>query len=335
MNPLSTLAAQHQQGNHPVFIPGPFLPIQLMHERGLQFIRILRHAEDMSRAALLNFELGFESTVIPYDMNGEAELIGYEVSYHEEVEDNPVYPTIGARWIESADDFEIPADVSAAGRMPEFLKALTLVKDKSDGRGAVGVFVPGPFTLAGQILDPDRMFVMVLKDPAALKAVLVKLSALIIRVRDAYMRAGADYVIIEEGGATTISPKSFESLLLPELNKLFSEKKLPHVLSLTGKSDKYVMYMLQAGPDGIGVDQECNLDTVLETVPEDFPLIAITGSYDMLATATTEEVRASVRACIAKGITMVAPPADIYPPAKIENIQAFIDELRNCPQKST
>jgi len=47
----------------------------------------------------------------------------------------------------------------------------------------------------------------------------------------------------------------------------------------------------------------------------------MTGSYDLLATATAEEVRVSVRACLEKGITMVAPPVDIYPPGKIENIR--------------
>ena len=149
-------------------------------------------------------------------------------------------------------------------------------------------------------------------------------------MRDAYVRAGADYVAIEEGGATGISPKSFENLLLPELKKLFSEKKVPHILSLTGKSDKYIKYMVEAGPDGIGVDQECDLENVVQIVPLGLPLFSITGSYDLLATATAEEVRASARACLEKGITMAVPPADIYPPALIENIQAFVDELRVC-----
>ena len=161
-----------------------------------------------------------------------------------------------------------------------------------------------------------------------MKAILDKLTMLIILMRDAYVQAGADYVVIEEGGATTISPKSFENLIFPELKKLFNEKKVPHVLSLTGKSEKYIKYMVEAGPDGIGVDQECDLDKVLQVVPLGLPLFSMTGSYDLLATATAEEVRASARACLENGITMAAPPADIYPPAKIENIRAFVDELR-------
>lgn len=333
MNRLSALVARHRLGNHPVFAPGPFLPILLMHERDLQFNRVLKHAEDMAAAALLNFELGFEASVVPYDMNVEAEIIGCEVNYHEAVEGNPVYPTIGARWINKTGDFDLPDDVAVAGRLPEIMRAISLIKEKSGGGLAVGGVVPGPFTLAGQVLNPDRMFVMVLKDPDAMMSMLQKLTGLIIMVRDAYVLAGADYVVIKEGGATTISPKSFEHLLLPELKKLFIEKKVPHLLSLAGKSDKYLEYMLAAGPDGIGVDQECDLDKMLKAVPNDFPLLSLVGKYDLLATATVDEVRAAVRSCLEKGITMAAPPADIYPPARTENIRAFVDELRVCPRQ--
>ncbi len=91
--------------------------------------------------------------------------------------------------------------------------------------------------------------------------------------------------------------------------------------------------MLEAGPDGIGVDQECDLDKLSEAVPEGFPLAALAGSYGLMAIATVGEVRAAVRACLEKGITMAAPPADIYPPARIKNIPAFVDELRVCPKQ--
>ena len=67
MNPPTAPAAKYQRGNHPVFAPAPFLSILLIHDRGLRFNRILKHAEDMTAAALLNFELGFETTAVPLD----------------------------------------------------------------------------------------------------------------------------------------------------------------------------------------------------------------------------------------------------------------------------
>ena len=90
--------------------------------------------------------------------------------------------------------------------------------------------------------------------------------------------------------------------------------------------------MLEAGPDGIGVDQECDLDKLLAAVPEGFPLAALAGSYGLLAIATVGEVRAAVRACLEKGITMAAPPADIYPPAKIKNIPRIRGRVEGLPE---
>lgn len=71
------------------------------------------------------------------------------------------------------------------------------------------------------------------------------------------------------------------------------------------------------------------LDAVRSVVPKELPLFSICGAYDLLAKATPEEIRTVVRAWLDQGVTFPVPPADIYPPAKIENILAFVDEARN------
>ena len=54
------------------------------------------------------------------------------------------------------------------------------------------------------------------------------------------------------------------------------------------------------------------------------PLFGECGNYDMMATATPPEITENVHRCLDMGFTTVGPPADIYPPAKIENIEAFV-----------
>jgi uroporphyrinogen-III decarboxylase len=257
-------------------------------------------------------------------MNVEAELIGCPVHYHAEVDGVPVYPTVGERRIERAEDFELPEDLTQGGRVAAVTDAIGRVRQQAAGRGAVGAFVPGPFTLAGQVLDPDRMFVTVLKKPEIMQAVLGKLTDLLIRVRNAYGAAGADFVVVEEGGAGSISPKSFQRLVLPQLKRLFEATAAPHVLHLAGHAERYVPFMLAAGADAIGVDQACDLDRVVGELPAGFPLSATCGAYDMLAAATPAEIQATVRACLDRGVTFAMPPADIYPPARPENIGAFV-----------
>lgn len=325
MTALSKLIAYYQQGDFPVFSAGPLIFIEQISSKGLQFNQMLQDPDEMARAAVSNLELGFEATVLPFDMNIEAEIIGCPVLFHKEAEGMPVYPTVGERWIESADDFELPESVAQTGRLPVITSAIRQVKAKAAAQAAVGAFLPGPFTLAGQIMDPDRMFVKVLKKPKVMQAVLDKLSQLLSLVRDVYTQAGADYIIVEEGGATSISPKAFGTMVLPAINSLLQGKSVPHILSLAGHSERYLPLLLETGADGFGIDQQCDLKQALQSLPDGFPLLATCGTYDMLANSTPEGVQNAVCSCLDTGITQACPPADIYPPAKLENIKAFIE----------
>ncbi|MDZ7582757.1 MAG: uroporphyrinogen decarboxylase family protein [Deltaproteobacteria bacterium] len=332
MTKLIELVDRYRQGPYPVFAAGPFLSIASLRAKNLRFARVLTGAEEMAEAALLNLNLGFESTVVPFDMNVEAELIGCRVNYHEEVDGVPVYPTVGDRWIETADDFHLPANLIEIGRMPAITAAMKTIKQKAGRRAALGAFILGPFTLAGQVLDPDRMFVSVLKKPDSIRDVLAKLAELIARVRRVYVDAGADFIAIEEGGATSISPQVFGRLVLPALNRILADRAVPHILSLAGRSERYIPMLEQTGADGIGVDQECDIGQSLRILPPGFPLLATCGAYDMLANATPAEVRSTVRDCLDRGVLLACPPADIYPPARLENIAAFVEAHRTYPR---
>ena len=267
MNLFYQLMESYQRGLRAVFTPHPFIPLSRMREKSLVFNDILQNEEDMAAAAMLAVEEGFDSTTLPFDMNVEAEILGGEILYHEETEGHPVYPTMGVRTIQTTEDIRIPDNVSETGRMSVILQAIRKAKEDLKDRAGVGAFIPGPFTLAGQVLDPEKMFVMVLKKPEAFAAILERLTDLLCRVRDAYVSAGAEFVTIEEGGATTISPQSFEKLLSPQLTVLLSDKKAPHVLSLTGRSDHFIDLLLACKPDALGVDQECDLASVVERTP--------------------------------------------------------------------
>ena len=62
----------------------------------------------MTEAALMSFEFGFESTVLPFDLNVEAEILGAKVRYHEGFDGHPVYPTIADKPVTTDDDIKIP-----------------------------------------------------------------------------------------------------------------------------------------------------------------------------------------------------------------------------------
>jgi [methyl-Co(III) methanol/glycine betaine-specific corrinoid protein]:coenzyme M methyltransferase len=327
-NRLTALMQKFQRGNRPLFHTGPFLPLARIREQNLRFNDVFRQTETMTAAALMSFELGFESTVVPFDMNVEAEILGAEVRYHDAVDGHPVYPTIEKRPVSDAGDVGLPGDIGACGRLPAILETITAVKSAHGTRGAVGVFMPGPFTLAGQVLQPEKLFVMLLKNPDQAHAILSRLLEVIMALREEYVKIGADFVVVEEGGGAGLSPKLFQSTLLPHLQMIFAEKQIPHIISLIGCGDKFVPFMRACDPDGINLDRTCDVAKARREIPVRIPLFSSCGPHDMLARATPAQIATRVHRRLAAGATTVGPPADIYPPAKPENITAFVEAVR-------
>ena len=81
-------------------------------------------------------------------------------------------------------------------------------------------------------------------------------------------------------------------------------------------------------PTGSPVDKECSVEKAREFLDEPVPLFAACGRYDLLANAMPAEITAKVHRCLDMGFTTVGPPADIYPPARLENITAFVRALK-------
>lgn len=323
-NPLVQLMENYQKGNKPAFHLGPFLPLARIRERGLSFNDILKDSQAMTEAALMSFEFGFESTVLPFDLNVEAEIFGAVVRYHEGFDGHPVYPTIADKPFTTDDHIEIPNALAEKGRMPVILKTIRSIKERAQDKGAVGVFMPGPFTLAGQVMDMDELFLMLLKQPEKIRRILQRLTKFILELKEVYVRAGIDFLMVVEGGGAAVSPKTFRKLLLPCMQDIFKSKKVPQVVSLFGSSDKFVEFMLACDPNGIALDKECSIEKARKLVPESIPLFSGCGGYDMLANATPTAITEKVNHYLDMGFTTVGPPADIYPPARIENIEAFV-----------
>ena len=244
-NPLRQLIHKYQKGERSTFQAMPYLSIARLAEKGVKFNHVLKDQAAMTEAALWNYEFGFESTVLPYDLNVEAEILGAKVTYFDEIEGIPVYPTIAIKPVATADDITMPHDLAKMGRMPVILESIAQVKQKAPDRGAVGVFIPGPFMLAQQVMDLDELYVMVLESPLVVNEILKRLTIFINKMKEVYIDAGADFIVIEDGSATTVSPKVFEELLLPHLKEIFAKKLRrehglrlePHIFSQLNSPD--------------------------------------------------------------------------------------------------
>ena len=137
----------------PCFSGQGTVTVQAIEKMGTQFAKIHNDAELMAGAALTSARMwGLDGLVIPYDMATVAEAMGRGISLYDGAE-GIIYPTVPNKW-KDLDEIDIPENYMSQGRMPVVDKAFDILKSEAPDL-AVGAWVLGPFTLAGQIMELD------------------------------------------------------------------------------------------------------------------------------------------------------------------------------------
>src|SRR5512139_2949130 len=287
----------------------------------------------MAAAAASTYKLfGFECGVAPFDLCIEAEAMGCEINVYAHSEDL-LYPTIKKKLIhnEAELDVVIPSDLTTRGRVPLMLQVIDLLKKDIGSEAAVGTYVLGPFTLAGQIMELNDLLKLSFKKPDKIGKLLDLLADAVIQVAGVYEKAGVDYITVREMGATSdvLSPRVFKSLILPYLKKIFEKLNVPSVLHICGKTNDIVPFMAESGAKAISVDQKNDL---AETRKKLGPKALVFGNYDpynVLVAGTPDLVRQTIKKCMEDGVSAVWPGCDIWPTVPPENMKTMMDEVKN------
>jgi len=289
-------------------------------------------AKMMAAAAASTYKLfGFESAVAPFDLCIEAEALGCEINVYAHSEDL-LYPTIKTKLIHNETEMEIavPSNITTRGRVPLMVEAIKLMKKDVGSETAIGSYVLGPFTLAGQVMELNDLLKLSFKKPDKVGKLLDQLAEVSIQVAGQYEKAGVDYITVREMGATSdvLSPRVFKSLILPYLKKIFATIKVPSVLHICGKTNDIVPFMAESGARAISVDQK---NDVAETRKKLGPKAIIFGNYDpynVLVSGTPDLVRQTMKKCMDDGVSAVWPGCDIWPTVPADNFKTMMDEVR-------
>jgi [methyl-Co(III) methanol-specific corrinoid protein]:coenzyme M methyltransferase len=291
-------------------------------------------ARMMAAAAVSTYKLfGFEGAVAPFDLCIEAEAMGCEINVYAHSEDL-LYPTIKKKLIHNEaelDTIQIPSDLTRRGRVPMMAEVLGLMKKDIGTDAAIGSYVLGPFTLAGQIMELNDLLKLSFKKPDKIGKLLEQMTNVIIQVAGEYQKAGVDFITVREMGATSdvLSPRVFKTLILPYLKRIFEKIAVPSVIHICGKTNDIVPFMVESGAKAISVDQK---NDVGETRKKLGPKALVFGNYDpynVLVAGTPDLVRTTIKKCMDDGVSAVWPGCDIWPTVPAENFKAMMDEVRN------
>ncbi len=302
-----------------------------INKLGYKFAGIHLDAKMMAATAASTYRMfGFECGVVPVDLCVEAEALGCIINVYPHAE-GILYPTIKEKLIhdENEMDVKIPADLADRGRIPLLREAIRLLKADIGNEVAVGSYVLGPFTLAGQIMELNDLLKLSFKKADKVAKLLDVMADAIIVVAKEYEKAGVDYLTVREMGATSdvLSPRVFKNLILPPLQKIMKEIRIYSVLHICGKTNDIAPFMMEAGPTAISVEQKNDVAETRKKLGNDALIFGNYDPYNVLVAGTPELVRQTIRKCIDDGVSAVWPGCDIWPTVPRENIEAMIDEV--------
>ncbi|MCK4987643.1 MAG: hypothetical protein KAS40_19055, partial [Desulfobacterales bacterium] len=255
------------------------------------------------------------------------------VSLYEQ-SDDILYPTVPSKW-KNLDEVEIPVDFLNRGRLPLVDQAFEIIKSHSNGNYALGGWVLGPFTMAGQVIELDLLLKGVRKDKERVEAFLSKMTDLVTQVAQHYEAMGVDYITVREMGSGTdlLSPKMWQTLIGPNLTKVFGTLKIPTVNHICGSTDLIIEMMNECGAAALSVDQKNNVVQSRKKLGNDALLFGNFDPYGTLVTGDPSAVEPAIKQCIENGVDAVWPGCDLWPGVKKENVEALVRTVRKYGTK--
>ena len=304
-----------------------------LDDLGLHFHEIHDDPAKMASAATTSHRLfGFESAVVPFDLGVEAGALGATVDFHRDVP-HPVYPSVAQPLAFDPREFHFdpPGNLTRRGRIPMVVQAIRILKASLGREIVIGAWVPGPLTLALQVVHMPELLAAIAGDPTAVGRVLDPLTDVLVEVALAYLSAGADFITVHEMGGSPgfIGPAPFRQLVQPRLQRLLAALPPPRVLSVCGDTNRAMPLLAECGADALSLDQLNDLARSRHTLG---PGPILFGNIDPVGTLVYGDeagVRRAVRRAMDDGADAVWPGCDLAPAAPASNLRAMVEEAQS------
>ena len=295
--------------------------------------RYLTSGADLAAAQLAALErYGYDAVFALMDVCVETEAAGSVLTFY-----NEQYPDVAAYALAAVDDLpdSVP-DPRTAGRMPELLQAVALLRRELGNQVAVVGCVLGPMTLATQLLGIEKALYLAVDDPEGFERVLDFATDLLIRFGIAQVEAGAHSPMVFEpsGSPAVVPPQFFRELVAPRLTRLFSALKqagaICNWLHIAGPAAPILPFYPGLGVDIANFDYEVDPLAAQKALPH----TCLDGNLKSLAfvTGSPTEIGRQSRELLGLFGTrrgfILSSGCEIPPEAKPENVAAMVAAVR-------
>ena len=209
---------------------------------------------------------GYDAVFAVMDVSVETEALGSRLVYRP---DN--YPYVQSHAFTNKTNLEAAStpDPSTAGRMPEILEALGIMRREVGDEVLVVGCVLGPMTLVTQLLGLETALYLAVDDPDSFEKLLDFAAGVCIRFGTAQIEAGAHVPLVFDPSASmAVVPASFcRELEFPRLRQIFKAFGAAGAaagwLHIAGPITPILSVLGETGADVINFDYCVNPDDVL------------------------------------------------------------------------
>jgi uroporphyrinogen decarboxylase len=273
---------------------------------------------------------GYDAVFAVMDVNIETEAMGSRLVYRSH--DYPYVLEHVFSKTTNLDAFSIP-DPHSAGRMPEILEALRIMRRETGDEVLVVGCVLGPMTLATQLAGMEEALYLAIDDPAGFERLLDFSTRVAMGFGAAQVEAGAHAVLVFDPSASmaVIPAPFFREFELPRLNKIFKAFQAAGVsagwLHIAGPLGPVLALCGQTGADIFNFDYCVDPNDVLT---QSGARLCFNGNIKSLDFETAEPqdiFKESVRLrelFSSRGGFILSSGCEIPPGSKPENIAALV-----------
>ncbi|MDA8126764.1 MAG: uroporphyrinogen decarboxylase family protein [Deltaproteobacteria bacterium] len=303
---------------------------------GVPLEAYLRDGELLARCQLKALEsYGHDAVFALMDVNVETEALGSVLRYRRNQ-----YATIETYALARTDDFSrlsLP-DPERAGRMPELLKAMRILRRELQNEVLIAGCVTGPLTLAAQLLGMETALYLAIDEPERFGRLLDFTTEVAIRFGASQIRAGAHLPIVFDPAASpaVVPGGFFREFALPRLKKIFSSFRengaTANWLHIAGPAGPILPFFPEAGVEIANFDYYIAPETALAALPG----TCLDGNIKSLSflASGAEEIRAEAESLLAafagRGGYILSPGCEIPLEARPENIRAMVTAAREA-----
>lgn len=271
---------------------------------GASIREYLSQAKVMANAQVEAFKLyGQDSVSIGPDQFGVPEALGAKLRYFE---DN--LPQMSEPILRREEDLCLlkkAIDPSQDGRLPIFLAALEIIRDRVGHLVKVSTGIGGPFTAAAYLRGGQQLLTDLYKRPAWVHILLQYLTEQILIYLEYCWQRGFSCSIGEPlASNNVISVRHFREFVKPYLSQIGNRVKEQtgkgYSIHICGDTQKIWLDMVETGAVSISLDNQMDLAEAKKVIGY---LVALSGNIppvDVLLNGNDELIHQAVRSCIHK-----------------------------------